>query len=72
MVRNLKEKSNAVIILYYEIKKYYRYLSPELQRIFRKFSARGADLVIAQHTHCVGCYEIRNGIHLYMDKVYVM
>ena len=29
--------------------------------ISRKMAEKGANLVIAQHTHCVGCYEIHQG-----------
>lgn len=60
-VMALKKECDYVIVLYHGGKEYYRYPSPYLQRIFRKFADVGADLVIAQHTHCVGCKEIYNG-----------
>lgn len=59
-VYNLKKKCDYLIVLYHGGKEYYRYPSPKLQKVFRKFSEKGANLVIAQHTHCIGCYEYYN------------
>ena len=56
-VRELKSKVDLVIVLYHGGKEHYRYPSPELRRTFRKFAECGADYVIAQHTHCIGCME---------------
>lgn len=61
LVAKLKEQCNFVIVLYHGGKEHYRYPSPNLQRAFRKFAEKGADLVIAQHTHCIGCMEEYNG-----------
>lgn len=60
-VEKLKEQSDFLIVLYHGGKEHYRYPSPNLQKIFRKFADKGADLVIAQHTHCIGCMEKYNG-----------
>ena len=60
-VKNLKEKCDYLIVLYHGGKEHYRYPSPMLRRIFRKFAEVGADLVIAQHTHCIGCKEEYKG-----------
>ena len=60
-VSDLKKSADIVIVLFHGGKEHYRYPSPELQRIFRKFSEVGADFVVAQHTHCVGCIEDFNG-----------
>ena len=56
-VRALREQVDILIVLYHGGKEHYRYPSPELRRIFRKFAECGADYVIAQHTHCIGCME---------------
>lgn len=56
-VAELKRENDFVVVCYHGGKEFYPYPSPELQRIFRKFSDEGADVVVAQHTHCVGCYE---------------
>lgn len=60
-VKELKQSCDYVFVLYHGGKEHYRYPSPNLQRIFRKFADVGADIVIAQHTHCVGCKEEYNG-----------
>ena len=60
-VRRLKENCDYCVVLYHGGKECYRYPSPMLQRVFHKFADCGADLVIAQHTHCVGCMERYQG-----------
>ena len=57
-VAELKSKCDYVIILYHGGKEHYRYPSPYLQKICRKMVQKGADLVVCQHSHCIGCYEI--------------
>ncbi len=64
-VTQLKGKCDYIIVLYHGGKEHYRYPSPDLQKICRKFVDKGADLVICQHTHCVGCEE------RYMDSTIV-
>lgn len=53
----LKKQSDFVIVLYHGGKEHYRYPSPYLQKVCRKIAEKGADLVICQHSHCIGCYE---------------
>lgn len=53
----LKTKCDYVIVLYHGGKEHYRYPSPLLQKTCRKCVDKGADLVICQHTHCIGCEE---------------
>lgn len=60
-VKSLREKCDYLIVLYHGGKEHYRYPSPLLQKIFHKFADSGADLVIAQHTHCIGCEEKYKG-----------
>ena len=54
---SLKEKCDFIVILYHGGKEYYRYPSPMLQRVCRKFVEKGANLVVCQHSHCIGCEE---------------
>ncbi len=59
VISDLK-KANALdymIILYHGGKEYYQYPSPELQRVCRHMVDKGADLVVCQHSHCIGSYE---------------
>ena len=56
-VVNIKKDCDFVIVLYHGGKEHYRYPSPMLQRFCRKFVEKGADLVVCQHSHCIGCEE---------------
>lgn len=62
----LKAQCDFVIVLYHGGKEYYRYPSPMLQKTCRKLVEKGADLVLCQHTHCIGCAEeYRDGTIVY-------
>lgn len=61
LVRDMRDKCDALVVLYHGGKENYRYPSPMVQRMCRKFVDYGADLVICQHTHCVGCEEDYKG-----------
>lgn len=56
-VVNLKNDCDYVIVLYHGGKEHYRYPAPLLQRVCRKFVEKGANLVVCQHSHCIGCEE---------------
>ncbi len=56
-VEDLKKETDYVIVLYHGGKEHYRYPSPNLQRVCRKLVDKGADLVVCQHSHCIGCEE---------------
>lgn len=61
IVRSLKQSCNFVIVLYHGGKEFYRYPSPDLQKNCRALVKNGADFVICQHSHCVGCKEVFEG-----------
>lgn len=54
---NLKQQCDYLVCLYHGGKEHYRYPSPNLQKTCRKIVEKGADLVVCQHTHCIGCDE---------------
>lgn len=56
-IATLKTQCDYVIVLHHGGKEHYRYPSPNLQKVCRKMVEKGADLVICQHTHCIGCEE---------------
>ncbi len=58
---NLSKKCDFLVVLYHGGKEFYPYPSPNLQKYCRKFIDKGADLVICQHSHCIGCQEDYNG-----------
>lgn len=57
-VKDLKNNTNFVVVLYHGGREHYRYPSPLLQKTCRKFVDSGADAVICQHSHCIGSKEI--------------
>ncbi len=57
-VSKLKAECDFVIVLYHGGKEHYRYPSPNLQKVCHKFLEKGADLVICQQSHCIGCAEV--------------
>lgn len=60
-IYDLKKDHDFVIVLYHGGKEHYRYPSPYLQKVCRKMVEKGADLVVCQHSHCVGCSEEYQG-----------
>lgn len=56
-VCKMKSQCDYAVVLYHGGKEHYRYPSPNLQRTCRKLIEKGADLVICQHSHCIGCKE---------------
>jgi poly-gamma-glutamate synthesis protein (capsule biosynthesis protein) len=53
----LKAECDYVIVLYHGGKEHYPYPSPYLRRVCRKIAEKGADIVLCQHTHCIGAEE---------------
>ena len=53
----LKARCDYVIVLYHGGRENFRYPSPLLQKTCRSMVRHGANLVICQHTHCVGAME---------------
>lgn len=65
-IAELKQHTDCVVVLHHGGKEYYRYPSPNLQKVCRKMVEKGADLVICQHSHCIGCEEKwQNGTIIY-------
>ena len=54
---NLKSVCDFVVVLHHGGKEHYRYPSPGLQKVCRKMADKGADLIICQHSHCIGAFE---------------
>ena len=63
-IRAARPDADRVIVIYHGGKEYCRYPSPRLMRVCRAMARAGADLVICQHSHCIGCYEEYEGCHI--------
>lgn len=59
-IEAFKKKCDYLVVLYHGGKEHYRYPSPNLQKNCRLISEKGANLVICQHSHCIGCFEKYN------------
>lgn len=56
-IRELRKDVDAVIVLYHGGIEHYIYPSPLLQKKCRKMVEAGADVVLCQHSHCIGTRE---------------
>lgn len=56
-MENMKKYCDYVIVIYHGMKEFFQYPSPKIQELFRKIADFGADIVLAQHSHCIGCTE---------------
>lgn len=63
-IKELKAKCDFVVVLYHGGIEKFPYPSPELRKRFHRMADNGADVVIAQHTHCIGSEEFYNGSYL--------
>lgn len=63
-VRNAKNMYDRVIVMYHGGKEQCRYPSPRLRKLCRALAKNGADVILCQHSHCVGCYEYYENCHI--------
>lgn len=63
-IRAAKAKHDRVIVIYHGGCEYCQYPSPRLLETCRAMVRAGADLVLCQHSHCLGCYEEYRGGHI--------
>ena len=63
-IRKAKAECDRVIVLYHGGKELCCYPSPRLVRCCRAMVRSGADVVLCQHTHCIGSYENYQGGHI--------
>ncbi len=63
-IREAKKNADFVIAIYHGGKEMCRYPSPRLLRLCHEMAECGADVVLTQHSHCIGCYEQYEGSHI--------
>ena len=63
-VREAKKTCDKVIVIYHGGKEMCQYPSPRLRKLCRTLIKSGADLVVGQHSHCIGTYEEFEGGHI--------
>lgn len=60
----LKQESDYLIVVYHGGAEKFRYPSPQTRRRFHRMVDCGANMILSQHTHCVGCEEWYKGAYL--------
>lgn len=55
LISEIKAMCDYLIILHHGGKEFYRYPSPNLEKTCMRMVDKGANLVICQHSHCIGC-----------------
>ena len=63
-IRLAKAEHDRVIVMYHGGKELCQYPSPRLLKLCRAMARNGADVILCQHSHCIGCYENYNGSHI--------
>ena len=63
-IRTAKANADFVIVLYHGGKETCVYPSPRLLNACREMVHNGANVVLTQHSHCIGCYEQYQGAHI--------
>lgn len=61
VISEVKKAADAVIVLYHGGIEHYIYPSPILQKKCRKMISAGANVVLCQHSHCIGTREKYQG-----------
>lgn len=56
-IQGLRKKCDYLIVLYHGGMQGYPYPTPYQQKVCRKMCDKGADLVVCQHSHIIGCEE---------------
>ncbi len=63
-LKQYKKECDLLIVLYHGGVEYYRFPTPWLRTRFHRMADNGADIIIAQHSHCIGTKENYNGSYL--------
>ena len=63
-LEQLKNNCDYLVVIYHGGIEKFQYPSPELRKRFHRMANSGADMILAQHTHCIGCEEYYNGSYL--------
>ena len=63
-IRQAKRSADYVIVIYHGGKEHCKYPSPRLRKACREMVLCGADVVLCQHSHCIGCYEKFEDAHI--------
>ena len=60
-IRDAKKEADYVVVMYHGAKEYSEVPSPRVRKLCQAMIKNGADLVMTQHSHCIGCREKFSG-----------
>lgn len=63
-IAEAKKRADWVVVMYHGGKEQCQYPSPRLRKACHAMARAGADLVLCQHSHCIGCRETYRGAHI--------
>lgn len=63
-IEQLKKECDYLVVIYHGGIEKFQYPSPEMRKRFHRMADCGANMILSQHTHCVGCEEYYNGSYL--------
>lgn len=63
-LQEMKKECDYLIVIYHGGIEKFPFPSPETRKRFHRMADNGADMILSQHTHCVGCEEYYNGSYL--------
>ena len=63
-IAEAKKAADRVVVMYHGGKEQCEYPSPRLRKACHAMARAGADLILTQHSHCVGCHETWHGAQI--------
>ena len=63
-IAEAKSHANWVVVMYHGGKEQCEYPSPRLRKACHAMARAGADLILTQHSHCIGCRETYRGAQI--------
>lgn len=63
-LERLKGECDHIVVIYHGGIEKVQFPSPETRKRFHRMADSGADIVLSQHTHCIGCEERYNDSYL--------
>lgn len=63
-IRQARKMCNRLIVIYHGGKEFCQYPSPRLHKLCHAMADNGADVILCQHSHCIGCYEKYRDCHI--------
>lgn len=63
-IRKAKRENDFVVVIYHGGSEQCVYPSPRVRKMCHAMADNGADVILCQHSHCIGCYEEHDGSHI--------